>query len=112
MMAQLPLPSLLAPTCTEATNLAPFAGLTGFSPTGPNAGGPQWFLPLPPSPAGSTVLSGFSGGALSRICTSCDPTSCVILTDGDWTWAAGQTVSVAVDPFPPGSYFQISVDWF
>lgn len=112
MMVQGSLPSLLAPTCTEATNVAPFAGLKGFRLTGPNTGGPQWFLPLPPPPAGSSQLSAFSGGANTTICASCDPTSCVSLIQlPGWTWAPGQTVSVAVSPFPAGSYFQISVDW-
>ena len=113
MMVQGSLPSLLAPTCTEATDLAPFAGFKSVHLTGPNTSEPQWFLPLPPPPAGSSQLSAFSGGANTKICASCDPASCVSLIQlAGWTWAPGQKVSVAPSPFPPDSYFQISIDWF
>ena len=67
------LPSLLVPTCAEATNLAPFAGLSGFRLIGPNTGGPQWYLPLLPPPAGTSLLSVTGGEALPALCASCDP---------------------------------------
>jgi hypothetical protein len=111
------LSSLLTPTCAEATDLALFAGFTDFSLTGtapgPSAPSVQWFLPLPPPPAGTWQLSSFGGGpAVLKVCGSCDPASCVgqLQFDG-WTWAPGQTVSVEVDPDPSDPSYRISLDW-
>jgi hypothetical protein len=106
------LSSLVTPTCAGATNPAPFAGFDGFFLSGPNTSS-QWFLPLPPPPSATFRLGlGSAGGALLKVCGSCDPASCVFPPfDGSWTWAPGQTASVAVDPFPPGSYFQASFNW-
>jgi hypothetical protein len=105
------LSSLVTPTCAEATNLAAFDGFDGFFLSGPNTS-LQWFLPLPPPPASSKLGLGFAGGALLKVCASCDPASCVFPPgDGSWTWAPGQMASVAVDPFPPNSYFQASFNW-
>jgi hypothetical protein len=104
--------SLVRPTCAEAADLPPLAGYAGFSLTGPDTPA-QWFLPLPPPPAGTfSQLSSFVGGAVTLdVCGSCDPATCVgQLQYGSWTWAPGQTVSIAVEPSPMG-YFQLSVDW-
>src|SRR6185437_7484045 len=107
-----PLSSVLAPTCAEATNLAPFAGFSGFTLTGPDSSD-QWFLPLPPPPAGTSRLGSSAGEASVKVCGSCDPASCVGQLQLDsWTWAAGQTVSVAVDPFPPSASYSVALFWF
>jgi hypothetical protein len=105
--------SLVTPTCAEETNVVPFAGDSGFTLTGPNTSS-QWYLPLPPPPSPtSELLPGFAGGANMKVCGSCDPDSCVDQFQfGSWAWESGQTVSIAVDPFPPGSYFQVSLDWY
>jgi hypothetical protein len=104
------LSSVVTPTCAEATNLAPFAGFAGFTLSGPNIS-TQWYLPLPPPPAGTSMFD--AGGSTMTVCGSCDPASCVGWRQfGSWTWAPGQTVSVAVDPFPPGSWFRIFLDWY
>jgi hypothetical protein len=106
------LSSVLAPTCAEATNLAPFAGFNGFTLTGPDSSA-QWFLPLPPPPAGTSHLGSSAGDASLEACGSCDPASCVNQLQFDaWTWAAGQTLSLAVDPFPPGDSYKISLFWY
>jgi hypothetical protein len=113
MMVQALPSSVLAPTCAQATDLAPFAGRNGFRVTGPDTGGPQWFLPLPPPPAGTSHLTTFGGGAAMMICASCDPASCVNqLQLADWSWAPGQMVSIEVNPFPPDSYFGVLLSWF
>jgi hypothetical protein len=104
--------SLVTPTCAEATNLASLAGYSGFALTGPDTSA-QWFLPLPPPPAGRfSQLTSFVGGAATlEVCGSCDPAGCVgQLQFPSWTWAPGQTVSVAVEPSPLG-YFSLSLGW-
>lgn len=104
--------SLVKPTCTEAADLPPLAGYSGFSLTGPDTPA-QWFLPLPPPPAGRfSQLTSFVGGAATlQVCGSCDPASCVgQLQFGSWTWAPGQTVSIAIRPSPLG-YFSLSLSW-
>jgi hypothetical protein len=107
------LSSVVTPTCSEATNVAALSGFDGFFLSGPNMS-PQWFVPLPSPPSASSKL-GFesAGGALLTVCSSCDPASCILpsLAGSAWTWAPGQTVSVAVDPFPPGAYFQAFFTW-
>jgi hypothetical protein len=107
------LSSLVTPTCAAATSAAPFAGFDGFTLTGPNTSS-RWFLPLltPPSPT-SVLSDGFAGEASMEVCGSCEPESCVGQFEfSSWAWSPGQTVSVDVDPFPPGSYFTISLGWY
>jgi hypothetical protein len=68
--------SVLTPTCQQATNLAPFQGVEALRVFVPN-NGTDWFLPLPPPPAGKSTIFVSSGGALAAICSTCDAASCV-----------------------------------
>jgi hypothetical protein len=106
------LPSVLAPTCADATNLLPFEGYRSARIYVPTTG-TDLYMPLFPPPAGTSKVELSGGAAINRICASCDPASCV-LPDAAPPWAPGQTLKLLMNPFSAGpySYDETIVSWY
>jgi hypothetical protein len=105
------LSSVVAPTCAQATNVGPLQGGAGFSVYVPNTG-TDWFVALPPPPAGKSNIDVTGGGALAGLCNGCDAASCVFPA-GPAPAMPGQTLKAHTTSVGgPNSYSWITVIWY
>ena len=89
------------PICADATDVAALSA--GYIFLQVPSSRPNWFMPIPPPPAGAHSASASPGAS---VCASCDPSTCLDPSQPA-AWTGARVLQMPTDPSSPFSQF-----WF